>query len=128
MKGLSVSMQNYIKAVYELSSGGDGTRICDIAAKVGVTKASACVAMKSLEKKKLVYRDANRIVFLTTEGEFQALRALDKAGIIRRFLTDVLGVSHEIAEADANEIEHFVSAETLCALCRFSNQKCAGRI
>ncbi len=79
-------MQHYIKAVYELSLEGEGVRISDIAAKVGVTKASTCVAMKALQEKNMVYRDTCKLVFLTNEGEHQAASALDKAGIKRRFL------------------------------------------
>lgn len=122
MNGLSVSMQNYIKAVYELSSCGEGAHISDIAAKVGVTKASTCVAVKTLQKKKLVYRNAYRPVFLTKEGEHQAVLALDKAAIIRKFFIDVLGVEPGIADADAKALAHIVSIKTLCCLCRFNHK------
>lgn len=49
----------------------------------------------------MVYRDAERLIFLTKEGEYQAISALDKVAIIQKFLTDVLGVKHEIANTDA---------------------------
>jgi len=61
VKNLSVSMRNYIKAVYELSSGNEGARVVDIADRLGVTKASVCVAMKNLQEKGLVYRDGHRL-------------------------------------------------------------------
>ncbi|WP_084726268.1 iron dependent repressor, metal binding and dimerization domain protein [Sporobacter termitidis] len=38
----------------------------------------------------------------------------------------MLGVNHEAAESDACAIEHVVSVETLCSLCRFTNRKCKG--
>lgn len=53
MKALTFSMQNYTKAVYELSSGNEGARVVDIADRLGVTKASVCVAIKILQAKGL---------------------------------------------------------------------------
>lgn len=126
MKGLSVSMQHYIKAVYELSDDGAGVRISDIAVKVGVTKASACIAMQALQKKAMVKRDTDRLVFLTASGERQAILSYDKYMIIKQFLEDVLKVNYEIAAVDACAIEHVISIETLCSLCRFTNRKCIG--
>lgn len=126
MPNLTVAMQHYIKTIYELSSDGEGVRVSDIAAKLNVTKASSCIAMKNLQKKRMVYRDADRLVFLTKEGEYQAVLTLDKVAVIRKFLTDVLGVRHEIADTDSCAIEHVVSVETLCSLCRFTNRKCPG--
>ncbi|MEA4925680.1 MAG: metal-dependent transcriptional regulator [Syntrophomonadaceae bacterium] len=126
MKGLSISMKRYIKAIYELAGNGMGVRISDIAAKVGVTRASACLAMKTLQKKELVYRDADSLVFLTKEGEYQAILALDKVAIIRNFLHDMLHIKYEIAHTEACAIESVISAETFCSLCRFTRRKCIG--
>ena len=122
MSNLSTSMQHYIKAIYELSINGKGIRISDIAAELNVTKASVCTAMKSLEQKKMVYRGAERLVLITNEGEYQAILIIDKFSIIRRFLTNVLGVSNEIAEQDACAIEHVLSNKTLCSMCRQINR------
>ncbi len=120
-KELSASLQNYIQAIYALTSRGDeGARIIDIAAQIGVTKTSTFVAMKKLEKEKLIFRDANRLVCLTEEGEYQAVLAQDKVEIIRTFFVDVLGISPEIADADAKALEHITSIETLCHICRYN--------
>lgn len=126
MKGLSASMQNYIKAIYELSSGGVGARVVDIADKLGLTKASVCVAMRNLQEKELVYRDGHRLVHLTEAGKRQAILTLDKFAIVRQFLVEVLGVQPTTADADASTIEHVISVDTLCALCHFVNQNCSG--
>jgi Mn-dependent DtxR family transcriptional regulator len=123
---LSTSQTHYVKAIYELSLKGEGVRISDIAAELNVTKASVCTAMKNLEQKKMVYRDADRLIFLTNEGKCRAILIFDKFSIIRRFLTDVLGVKYEIAEQDACAIEHIISTETLCSLCCYPNRKCMG--
>lgn len=126
VSGLSASMQNYIKAIYELSSGGAGVRSCDIAEKVGVTKASVCNAIKNLERQNFVYRDIHRLVYLTKSGAIQAEILLDKSAIIQRFLCEVLGIDKKVANADACAIETIISQDTLCALCQFINRQCGG--
>lgn len=68
MKGLTISQQHYIKAIYELSSEGEGKSISDISDKLAVTKSSACIAMSNLQENGLVHRDVHRLVFLTDKG------------------------------------------------------------
>lgn len=126
MTDLTASMQRYVKTIYELSCGGNGVRVTDIAVKLGVSKASSSTAMKALQKKGMVYRDVDRLIFLTKSGEYQAVLANGKALIIQKFLTDMLDVAHDIAKADASTIEHVLSNESICALCRFINRECTG--
>lgn len=126
MKALTMSMQNYINVIYGLSSHTEGVRVSDIAAELNVAKSSVCTAMSKLQDNGLIHRDDKRLVFLTKDGEYQEILALDKVSIIRKFLTDVLGVKHEIADTDVCAIEHVISVETLCSLCRFTNRKCTG--
>lgn len=122
MEGISISMQHYIKAIYELSDDDVGVRISDIASRVGVTKTSAFNAIKVLQKKDLVKRDTSRLVFLTDAGERQAIQSYDKYTIIKQFLEDVLRVDNKVAAVDACAMEHVVSLDTLCSFCRFMNK------
>lgn len=122
MRKLTASMQDYIQAVYELSLSNQGVRVSDIAAKLGITKASACVAMKNLQRMELVCRDEKRLVFLTELGMEQAILLMNKRNIIRRFLIEELSVDPVKAKLDACAMEHVVSFDTLCAICWF-NQK-----
>jgi len=116
---LTISQQNYLKAVYELSPSNEGVHISDIAAKLEVAKSSTCVAMHVLEKKKFIYRDKYRQILLTQMGKQQAMLNTHKFRIIRQFLTQILHVEQEIATADACAMEHIINMETLCCLCRF---------
>lgn len=117
----SKSQSHYIKTVYEFFSGNDGVRICDIAEKLCVSKASASLAMTRLAEQGLVYKDTARHVYLTAEGERQAVPMLDKYAVIYSFLTNALGVDKTIATTDACAMEHVVSVDTLCAICRFGD-------
>lgn len=121
MDRLTKAEENYIKTIYALSSTEEGAHISDIAAKLDVTKASTSVAVKSLQRKAFVRRDAERLVYLTDEGRRMAILILNKFSIIREFLTGTLHVDPPTAHIEACAMEHFVSQETLCALCRFIN-------
>lgn len=118
---LSPSQAHYIKAVFELSSEScDGSvRVVDIADNLGVSKASARLAMSKLAKEKLVRKDERRQVLLTSAGKRHAVSMLDKCRVIQDFLTEVLAVDNKVAQTDACAIEHVVSLDTLCSLCRY---------
>lgn len=122
MEDITKSQQNYLKAVYVLSQSGEGAQISDIAHMVGVRKSSASVAVKMLQRKRLVKRDLDRKVYVTPEGKRQAILVFDKYTIIRQFLTDVLHVDAKTADLDASAMEHLVSMEATCALCRYTNR------
>lgn len=120
---ITKSQENYIKIIYELSLSGDGVHIIDIAARFGVAKSSTCVAVKELEKKDLVRRDAGRLVYLTDDGKSLAARISYKFSVILEFLTGTLHVDQQTAYTDACALEHLVSMETLCAICRLINKR-----
>lgn len=119
---LSKSQAHYIKAVYELSSGDTGVRVVDVAEKLFLSKASVSLAMTKLARQGFVRKDSERHIYLTDEGEREAVRMLDKFEVIHKFLTGILGVNKEVAERDAYAIEHVISVDTLCALCRFTDR------
>ncbi len=122
MKALTVSMQRYINAIYELSPGNEGARISDIAFKIGVSKASACIAARKLEENGLIYRDGWRLVYLSDEGRQQAVLMLNKYEIIRKFLIETLKMEQSAAKKDARAMERTVSIHTICAICRFNGK------
>lgn len=121
MKTLTPSQAHYIKVVHALSSGiCEGVRIVDIAQKLGVSKASTSISMTKLTQQDLVYKDSERHIHLTEDGERQAVQMLNKHEMIQKFLMGVLGVDKEVAARDACGMEHIISMDTLCAICRFS--------
>ncbi|MGI5900621.1 MAG: metal-dependent transcriptional regulator [Christensenellales bacterium] len=123
MKNLTPSQSHYIRAVYELSSDcDDGVRVCDVAKKLSVSKASASLALSKLAEQGFLYKDADRHGHLTESGERKAVLLLDKFDVIRTFLVKTLGVEKSVAAHDACAIEHVISTDTLCAICHFSNR------
>ena len=122
MTALTPSQQHYIKAIHVFSSDGEGTRICDIAERLSVTKSNVCVAMKTLQRMNLVERGLRRRqVFLTPEGIEQEVLIVDRFTIVKYFMIEVLHITVDMAKLDACSMEHVVSYETICAMCRHVN-------
>ncbi len=119
MNGISASMAGYLRTIYYLmQTSGEGVRVSDIAACLDVKKSSVCNAVKSLSARRLALQDCNHRVLLTPEGSELAARIVDKLSIIKCFFVEVLCVEEKLAEMDACAIEHVVSGQTLCSMCR----------
>ena len=118
MKSLTPSQDHYLRAILLLSSGENGARICDVAERLGVSKPSVCTAVKTLERMNLVKRDVQRQIILTPKGTNQARLIMNRQTIIQCYLIEVLGIGIGAAELDSCAIEHVLSNETLCSMCK----------
>jgi Mn-dependent DtxR family transcriptional regulator len=118
LKPLRPSKEHYIMAVYELQKNGVGARITDIALMLGVSKASAHMAMRELQAEHLVTAKRYRSIQLTAEGHQQTNFILCKYATAKRFLREVVKVAEQTAAVDAGELVHFISTETLAAFNR----------
>lgn len=119
MTELTFTMENYLEAIYELSSENSGVRISDISERLGVSKASVNSAMATLAEKGLVINEKYKEVFLTPAGLEKARLTSQKHKIIRKFFTDILKVDFNIADKDACSIEHVISDESIDAMKNF---------
>jgi DtxR family Mn-dependent transcriptional regulator len=116
MSRLTKSRQDYLRAIFMLSDGNSGVRLTDIADCLGLSKASACVAISKLEENGFVVRAANRLITLTPDGEREAKRVIDNFTVIALFLTSKLHVNPHTAQTDAGALAHVMSEETVNAL------------
>lgn len=112
-------MENYLEAIYELSSENTGVRISDISERLGVSKASVNSAMATLAEKGLVINEKYKEVYLTPAGLEKAKQTSLKHQTIQKFLIEVLNVDREIADRDACHIEHVISNESIEAMKKF---------
>lgn len=106
-------MENYLEAVYELSSSGGGARVSDIAARLDVSKASVNNAMNVLHQRGLVENEPYREIYLTEEGLRIAKLTSQKHHILQTLLQDVIGIEEEQADEDACAIEHVISDHSI---------------
>ncbi|SHI82465.1 metal-dependent transcriptional regulator [Desulfosporosinus lacus] len=119
MEKLTFTMENYLEAIYELSSDGNGARISDIAERLSVTKASANSAMSTLSEKGLITNEKYKEIFLTPSGREHAEFTSKKHRVIQEFFTKILRVDAVIANRDACAIEHVISNDSIYAMQEF---------
>jgi Mn-dependent DtxR family transcriptional regulator len=113
VKEITPSGENYLKTIYYLSKkGGVGVRSVDIADMLNVSKPSVTIAVKNLVICGLVRKDNGSQIYLTQEGKSQAINVISRFELFASFLSDIFGVSQDVAQKDAGQLEHIVSYET----------------
>ncbi|MBN1891949.1 MAG: metal-dependent transcriptional regulator [Clostridiales bacterium] len=119
MEELSIAMQNYLETIYDLSSAGCGVRVSDIAARLGVSKASVNNAINVLAEQGYVSRKKYQEVYLTDTGSKAAVLLEGKHNVLKTLFIDILGVPASTADRDACAIEHIISRETITHIRKF---------
>ena len=105
------SAEDYLEAILVLSKQGGGVRSVDIASMLGVSKPSVSHAMKLLREDGYIAMDRYGTVTLLEKGEKIAVRIYERHQVLTKML-EGLGVSEEVAKADACKLEHDVSDES----------------
>lgn len=111
--------EDYVEMIAELIQRQGEARAVDLAECFGVTNATVNRTIARLQRDGLVSSRPYRAIFLTAEGEALAQRSRERHQIVLEFLL-ALGVSREVAETDAEGVEHHVSDETLAAFARLT--------
>ncbi|MFO7946479.1 MAG: metal-dependent transcriptional regulator [Armatimonadota bacterium] len=113
---LSTTMQDYLESIYRLEMEEGTVRVKSIAEKMGVKMPSVTSALQTLEELGLVDHRKYQAVELTHEGRSQAQAVFSRHQALRSFLADILQIDDEQAEAEACQMEHAISTQTLCRL------------
>lgn len=107
---LSVSVQNYLKAVWSLSEWTEGpVTPTSIAEKTGLKLSSVSDAMRKLTAQGLVDHTPYGSVQLTAEGRAYAVAMVRRHRLIESFLVTVLGYGWDQVHDEAEHLEHAVS-------------------
>ena len=116
-------LEDYVELIADLHAAHGEARATEIAKRLGVTHPTALKSIGRLKREGLAVARPYRGIFLTDEG-------LELAGRVRarhRLMVELLlavGVPADVAEADAEGMEHHASAASLDAFARFI-AKCA---
>lgn len=105
------SAEDYLEAILILSKKGGGVRSVDIATMLEVSKPSVSHAMKLLREDGYIAMDRYGTVTLLDKGAEIAARIYERHTVLTRLL-ESLGVSAEVARADACKMEHAISQES----------------
>jgi len=111
------SSEDYLETILLLSKELEDVHQIEIARKMGVSQPAVQKALKNLKAQDYIQTDGLHIS-LTSAGKEYAAKVYHMHCTIRQFLTS-LGVSPDVADTDACEIEHCISAETFSAIERF---------
>ncbi len=113
MEKVSMSHEDYLEAIVML--GGTSTqsvRSVDIAAKLGVSKASVSKAVASLKASGMLDQPFYGDITLTEEGYQYGQSILERHTMLTKFLVQAIGLSQEDAEEEACQMEHAISDES----------------
>lgn len=105
------SSEDYLETILRLTQRNGHVRSIDIANELNYTKASVSRAMKLLRTDAYIAVDASGNITLLEKGHAIASRIYARHQHLTNFFLRI-GVSPEVAAADACKIEHDLSDET----------------
>lgn len=105
-------LEDYAEMIGDLIEELGEARVADIAERMGVSQPTATKSIARLKREGLATSRPYRGVFLTKEGAELATRVRARHRTVVEFLIK-MGVPEDIAELDAEGIEHHVSPVTL---------------
>ncbi len=107
-------LEDYVELIGDLIAAHGEARVADIAERMGVAHPTATKTVARLKREGLATSRPYRGVFLTEEGAklAESVRARHRTVVD---LLVALGVPPDLAELDAEGIEHHVSQRTLRA-------------
>jgi Mn-dependent DtxR family transcriptional regulator len=105
-------MEDYLEIVYELIHQKGYATSIDIAECLDVSGPSVTKMMRRLDKKGLVDYEKYRGINLTKRGTVIARAMHERHSVVSEFLK-MIGVDAQIANRDAEEIEHHLHSETM---------------
>jgi Mn-dependent DtxR family transcriptional regulator len=113
-------MEDYLEVIYELIRQKGYATAVDISESLSVSSPSVTKMLKRLDENKYLRYEKYRGISLTGEGIAVAENIHQKHGLLAEFLK-MIGVDENIANVDAEGIEHHIHAETLKKLELFVN-------
>lgn len=111
MSPVSASVQDYLKAIYEIREEHDRVSTNALADKLGVTAASVTGMLKKLADLKLVNYEQYKGVRLSVAGEKMALEIIRHHRLLELYLHEAMGYEIDKVHDEAERMEHAISEE-----------------
>jgi DtxR family Mn-dependent transcriptional regulator len=111
-------VEDYAKALYSLETRTKGApiRTSALADRLGLSAPQVSLMCKRLAEMGLVTRSAYHGVQLTDDGRRLALQVLRHHSLLELFLAEALGMPWDRVHAEAEVLEHWVSADLEAAI------------
>jgi len=116
---LSASLEDYLKAIFNLAGESKVAHSKDIAQLLGVSKPSVTGALRVLKKKGLANYRPYDYVTLTEAGQAAAAEVVRKHNILKSFFVNLLGIDTHIAQQAACKAEHALGPQVIARLLDF---------
>jgi DtxR family Mn-dependent transcriptional regulator len=108
---LTQSMENYLKAIFEILEHEERATTSSIAERMGIAAPSVTAMVKKLADLKLVAHEPYQGVTLTRVGEMAAIEVVRHHRLIEKYLSDALGVPWDLVHDEAEKLEHVISED-----------------
>jgi len=110
---LTISIQDYLKNIYELTENGQNASTNALAQKLNIKPASVTGMVQKLASAKpaLVEYHKHQGVTLTKEGKKAALEVIRHHRLLEAWLVQTLGYSWDAVHEEAERLEHVISEE-----------------
>lgn len=116
---LSASLEDYIEAIYHIIEEKLVARSKEIAARLGVSRASVTEALRALSKKGLINYEPYEAITMTEKGRKVAEDVIFRHDSLKRFFIEVLALDEQIAEDGACRVEHAAPPEVISRMISF---------
>ncbi len=107
------SVEDYLKAIYDLSRATGDASPSAVAARLAVARASVSAMVRRLTDQGLVAHEPYRGLRLTREGRAVALQLLRRHRVLEAYLVTALGYGWDRVHDEAERLEHSVSDELI---------------
>lgn len=106
---ISLTEENYLKAMYNLSLKTGEISVNDLSKALNIKMPTVTSMVKKLATKKLVHYQSYKPLILTEEGKRKALLIIRKHRLTEMFLVEKMGFGWEEVHEIAEQIEHIHS-------------------
>ena len=107
--------EDYVELIDSLIKETGEARAVDLAERLGISHVTVSKTVQRLQREGYVTTQPYRSIFLTETGRQLAAASKARHELVVSFLI-ALGVPDDVAEVDAEGIEHHVSEATLSAM------------
>jgi len=114
----SEQLEEYLENILDIEEHHGIAKTSAIAKCLKIAPASVTEALQVLSEKGLVHYEPYHGATLTEQGREMARKVKRRHRLLEVFLTDVLHINKENVHDEACKMEHTLSDETECALCK----------
>jgi DtxR family Mn-dependent transcriptional regulator len=117
----SEQLEEYLESILDIEEKEGIAKTSAIARCMKVAPASVTEALQTLSDKGFVHYEPYKGAYLTDLGREMARKVKRRHRLLEVFLSDVLHINGENVHDEACRMEHTLSDETECALCKMLN-------